>query len=54
MQPNLWTVTLRADDRTYRHLIVTGRAEEEAKKAACNIELAPLRAVVKVSRYEGN
>jgi hypothetical protein len=54
MELNLWKVTLRADGGTYRHLIVTGQNEEEAKQAACNIELAPLRSVVKVVRYEGD
>jgi hypothetical protein len=50
----LWKVTLRADDKTYRHLIVSAGDEQEAIESACNIELAPLRAVVKVARYEGN
>ena len=48
---NLWTVTLRADGGTYRHLIVTGTTEEDAIVAACNIELAPRRSVVKVEAY---
>ena len=52
MKPNLWKVTLRADGGTYRHLIVTGADMHEAMQAACNIELAPLRAVVSVSEYE--
>lgn len=47
----LWKVTLRADGGTYRHLIVTGRTEHEAMVAACDIELAPLRSVVKVVAY---
>lgn len=51
MELNLWKVTLRADGGTYRHLIVTGRTEDEAMVAACDIELAPLRSVVKVEAY---
>ena len=48
----LWKVTLRADGGTYRHLIVTGETEEDAKRAACDIELAPSRSVVKVVAYD--
>jgi hypothetical protein len=51
MKPQLWRVTLRADGGTYRHLIVTGANVHEATQAACNIELAPLRSVVKVVAY---
>jgi hypothetical protein len=51
MMPNLWRVTLRADDGTYRHLIVSAPTEHDAMVQACNIELAPLRAVVKVVKY---
>jgi len=47
----LWTVTLRADGGTYRHLIVTGVTEDDARQAACDIELAPLRSVVSVGEY---
>jgi len=52
MKPQLWRVTLRADGGTYRHLIVTGATLFEATQTACNIELAPLRSVVKVVEYE--
>ena len=51
MDRRLWTVTLRADGGTYRHLIVTGVTEDDAKQAACDIELAPLRSVVSVGEY---
>jgi hypothetical protein len=51
MELNLWRVTLRADGGTYRHLIVTGATVHEATQTACNIELAPLRSVVKVVEY---
>ena len=47
----LWTVVLRADGGTYRHLIVTGVTEDDARQAACDIELAPLRSVVSVGEY---
>jgi len=51
MTPNLWRVTLRADGGTYRHLIVSGDTVDAAIVAACNIELAPRRSVVKVEAY---
>jgi hypothetical protein len=51
MTPNLWRVTLRADGGTYRHLIVSGDTIDAAIVAACNIELAPKRSVVKVVAY---
>lgn len=47
----LWTVVLRADGGTYRHLIVSAGDEQEAMESACSIELAPLRSVVKVGEY---
>ena len=51
MEPKHWRVTLRADGGTYRHVIVTGATVHEATQSACNIELAPLRSVVKVVAY---
>lgn len=53
MDRSLWKVTLRADGGTYRHLIVSAASEDDAIVAACNIELAPRRSVVKVSMVEG-
>ena len=47
----LWTVTLRADGGTYPRVIVSARTEDEARQAACDIELAPLRSVVSVGEY---
>ena len=49
----MYRVTLRADGGTYRHLIVSATCEDDAIVAACNIELAPKRSVVKVSVVEG-
>jgi len=51
MERTLWKVTLRADGGTYRHLIVSGVTEDDAMEAACQIELAPRRSVVKVTDY---
>lgn len=49
---NLWCVTLfHRDSKTYPRIIVSARTEEEAKQGACDIELAPLRSVVKVVAY---
>lgn len=48
----LWTVVLRADGGTYRHLIVSAENEDGAMDAACTIELAPLRSVVSVKPYK--
>lgn len=53
MDRSLYRVTLRADGGTYRHLIVSATCEQDAIVAACNIELAPKRSVVKVSMVEG-
>ena len=49
---NLWCVTLfHRDSKTYPRIIVSARTEDEAKQAACAIELAPLRSVVSVGEY---
>ena len=53
MDRSLYRVTLRADGGTYRHLIVSATCEDDAIVAACNIELAPRRSVVKVIMVEG-
>ncbi len=46
-----WEVKLRADNGTYPRLIVSADTREQAIKAACNIELAPLRSVKSVAEY---
>lgn len=49
----LWMVTLQADDRTYRHIVVSASCEDDAIDSACNVELAPRRSVVGIKPYEG-
>ena len=53
MNNTWWRVTLRADGNRYAHLVVRAETEQDAVTQACNIELAPRRSVVEVSRYYG-
>ena len=51
MSPNYVVTFHHKDSGTYPRIIVSAPSEEAAIVAACNIELAPRRSVVKVETY---
>ena len=53
MNPNYVVTFHHKDSGTYPRIIVSASNEEDAIKAACNVELAPRRSVVKVEVYRG-